>query len=262
MIDLQTLTKIANTQEIDTNTIYREYVQIRFLQEIYHTVTPGSIYFKGGTALRLIFGSERFSEDLDFTIPGNKIKANMVVRESVKRLTQEFPDIYCKDVKTIIGYCSKLYLHGINSTFPLTIKLDFSMREHIIEPQTSPLQHTSLATDIVLVEHISKSEILAEKFRAVSSRKKGRDLYDIWYLLHSDTVLSIHLINQKLAYYHEHFDLDNIIESVHSYNEKELYDDLARFLPKSKRKIIQELKRLVLDILKSKISDNISNSTL
>jgi predicted nucleotidyltransferase component of viral defense system len=251
MIDIQTITKIAKKEEIDTNTIYREYVQIRFLQELYRSVPPGVIFFKGGTALRLVFGSERFSEDLDFTIPNNKVQAKTLVRDTVKKMKREFADIDAKELKTPAGYSSKLYLPQVNAPMPLTIKLDFSMRENVLEPQTSPLKNTSLAIDMILVEHLSKSEILAEKFRAITSRKKGRDLYDIWYLLHNNTRVSIPFINKKMAYYRERFDTDTSIKSINMFDEKELFNDLAKFIPKSKRGIIPELKRLVVDLLEA-----------
>ena len=45
----------------------REYLQHIFLSYFYELSQSGGIYFKGGTALKLIYGSPRFSEDLDFS---------------------------------------------------------------------------------------------------------------------------------------------------------------------------------------------------
>ncbi|MFC1710146.1 nucleotidyl transferase AbiEii/AbiGii toxin family protein [Patescibacteria group bacterium] len=60
---------------------------------------------------------------------------------------------------------------------------DFSRRETILEPKTSPIETTLPIGAVSLINHLSEREILAEKIRAIYSRKKGRDLFDLWYLL-------------------------------------------------------------------------------
>ena len=46
--------------------IVREYFQHLFLSQLYRMEKADSLLFKGGTALKIIYGSPRFSEDLDF----------------------------------------------------------------------------------------------------------------------------------------------------------------------------------------------------
>ena len=48
--------------------IIREYFQHIFLSELYKLPGAEKMLFKGGTALRIIYGSPRFSEDLDFSL--------------------------------------------------------------------------------------------------------------------------------------------------------------------------------------------------
>ena len=48
----------------------REYLQYKILETLYDNPTSSKLYFIGGTALRLIHGTDRFSEDLDFDTPG------------------------------------------------------------------------------------------------------------------------------------------------------------------------------------------------
>ena len=50
--------------------IVREYFQHIFLGELYKLPDAEKLLFKGGTALRIIYGSPRFSEDLDFSLFG------------------------------------------------------------------------------------------------------------------------------------------------------------------------------------------------
>src|SRR3990172_9175578 len=58
--------------------IVREYIQVKVLDYLYRTDLFNSIYFVGGTSLRLLRGIDRFSEDLDFDIH----KKNIEVMES------------------------------------------------------------------------------------------------------------------------------------------------------------------------------------
>lgn len=247
MIDSSTLSKLSAMQEIDPYTVLREYVQVRFLDEMFRLAPPHTVFFKGGTALRLLFGSERFSEDLDFTVPEKMINIPDLVLRIAHNLAVEFPDLTVKELKTISGYSAKIALPGPSAHHPLTVKLDFSMRESVLDPQTSPVKSPIPVTAVTLIEHLSKQEILAEKIRALTNRRKGRDLYDFWYLLHTGTTVSREFIQKKLAFYHEQFDLQRLKSAIGSWTEKEIYNDVAKFLPRSKRRIISELPRLVME---------------
>jgi len=48
---------------------------------------------------------------------------------------------------------------------------------------------------------MKKEEILAEKVRAMSIRRRARDLYDIAFLLKKGVSMEYELINKKLSYY-------------------------------------------------------------
>lgn len=57
-------TKLGISQE----QIVREEYELIILKSIFESRWGGSFVFKGGTALRLAYGSARFSEDLDFSV--------------------------------------------------------------------------------------------------------------------------------------------------------------------------------------------------
>jgi len=67
MLDKDTAQDLSRELRIDLFTVYREYLQLLFLKYFYNQKESQKIYFKGGTALRFLYGSFRFSEDLDFT---------------------------------------------------------------------------------------------------------------------------------------------------------------------------------------------------
>jgi len=71
MITVETLEKLARHHRISLfPNIVREYFQHVFLEQLYRLDEAERMLFKGGTALRVIYGSPRFSEDLDFSLFG------------------------------------------------------------------------------------------------------------------------------------------------------------------------------------------------
>ena len=127
MMDQITAASLANKQEIDAYTILREYIQIRFLDIFFRVVKPNNI-FQRGTALRLLYGSERFSEDLDFTVP-SKENPFKLAKQTMLRLKSEIVDISIKQMDTTLtGTSAKFSLNGFFPSQPLTIKLDFLSR--------------------------------------------------------------------------------------------------------------------------------------
>src|SRR3989344_568279 len=61
---IQTIAKKLQTTQLN---IRREYVQHLLLSYLYKENQSDKFLFKGGTALRIIYDSPRFSEDLDFS---------------------------------------------------------------------------------------------------------------------------------------------------------------------------------------------------
>ena len=79
MISIESFEKLSRQHQMGVfPNIVREYFQHIFLGELYKLPDAEKLLFKGGTALRIIYGSPRFSEDLDFSlfgIPHHQIKS-------------------------------------------------------------------------------------------------------------------------------------------------------------------------------------------
>lgn len=67
MLLSERLKELAVKNQTTELNIRREYVQHLFLSYFYRQPHTDGIFFKGGTALRFVFSSPRFSEDLDFS---------------------------------------------------------------------------------------------------------------------------------------------------------------------------------------------------
>ena len=67
MISLdQILTQYPEQLRLFRESILKEYLQYKILKSIFDQKSSEKLVFLGGTALRIIHGSTRFSEDLDF----------------------------------------------------------------------------------------------------------------------------------------------------------------------------------------------------
>lgn len=67
MVAQDQIKKFATLYQTSELNIMREYLQHLFLSYFYQQPQGSEIYFKGGTALRFVYQSPRFSEDLDFS---------------------------------------------------------------------------------------------------------------------------------------------------------------------------------------------------
>src|SRR3990167_7510269 len=70
MLSRDNLEKFTKLQQTSVQNVVREYCQHLFLSFLYQNPCSQKLLFKGGTALRFLLKSPRFSEDLDFTGAG------------------------------------------------------------------------------------------------------------------------------------------------------------------------------------------------
>lgn len=256
MIDPTSLQKLSQKQGIDRYTILREYVQLLYLGKLYSLPQSKNLIFKGGTALRFLFNSNRFSEDLDFTTSMNPNEIISLSDQIVKNLSQELPKISIVTLKTIAGLSRKISLPTEISPQPLTIKLDFSDRELVVFPKQGLLQTSLPVRNTSVITYLDFPEILAEKWRAIATRKKGRDLYDMWFLLAHGVVFDQPLIQKKLDYYQEIYNPAGLIAKISSWSQQGLDNDLRRFLPEKDREALKILKTELLSLLNRHLPTN------
>jgi len=250
MLTKDQLNQIADQFKIDTFTVFREYLQLVFLNYLYQEKAAEKIFFKGGTCLRLVYGSPRFSEDLDFSTLLTVKNLKILVKKVVTNMQKEISDIkliFVWQGKTSLRY--RISYQGTQFKYPLNIRLDL-MQEKIL----LPAQVSQLKTDIPinfspLILHLSKDEILAEKTRAFLIRAKGRDVFDLWYLLDRGVKLDQTLIKKKFKKVDLVFDKAVLVKKVRNYSDKRIELDLGKFLPKHYRKLIPVLKEKILVLL-------------
>lgn len=177
--NLEQFTKQAQTK---LENVVREYCQHLFLSYLYQLPRSERLLFKGGTALRIVFYSPRYSEDLDFT----------GVRISQREIEELFIQTLAVIEKTGIQVEIK---EGKNTTGGYLGAFEFNVYDKITEVyfEVSLRGGKPLAGVRQLIEnnfiqpytlvHLSKDEIVKGKIQALLNRHKPRDFYDYFFLL-------------------------------------------------------------------------------
>lgn len=246
MISLEQIKTLSKKYLINESVVAREYFQLLFLNELYSKPFSSKIYFKGGTAIRLIYGGKRFSEDLDFTVLINDNDFEIQITEFFKSLTKIYP-IEVKEKESLAGKSYLLSCSIENFEHPIFIKLDFSFREIVIENVKKIITSDYPIIMSNYIFTLSLNEIIAEKIRAIMTRNKPRDIYDLWILQELGGKINFEIINKKLAYYKQTFNYDLFISKINQINQKDFIIDLRPFIPTSEREELPKLYELIKD---------------
>lgn len=188
---LAELVRTAPTPELGRN-VMREYLQARILGALQRAGAMILLAFQGGTALRFLYATARYSEDLDFAL--EKYKSRYNLRAYLKSISSELSaESYTVEMKVN----DKKTVHSAFVRFPgLLHELSVSsQRGEVlavkIEVDTNPPAGAVLSTSIVRrhvtlqLQHHDRASLLAGKLHAILQRPylKGRDVYDLlWYL--------------------------------------------------------------------------------
>lgn len=247
MITQAQIKELTRDFKIDEFTVFREYLQLIFLNYLYQNKKAEKIYFKGGTAIHFFLNSPRFSEDLDFSTKYAREEIKKIIQEVQKELKRELPEAEISLLyqgRDSIRF--RLKYKPANFRYPFNIRVDFTEKETPKEIVTSPLLTKFPIVFFPLIPHLSKEEILAEKIRAFLTRAKGRDLFDLWFLLKKGLIVDFSLAEEKLKGVKKKFDRGELLEKIKNYSLKNLEADLTKFLPAPQRKIVAMLKDLLL----------------
>ena len=249
MITKEQVNFISKERKINEITIFREYLQVLFLNELYSKKQSEKIFFKGGTSLHLIYNAPRFSEDLDFTVELREDQFLKFIWNLFEEISKK-ENIEFKERKSISG---KRFLLSATPTilpYRLFVNLDFSFREKVIFPQKSIINTGYPIIFTSYVWHLSKDEIFAEKIRALLTRAKGRDLYDLWYLLTQGAKIDKNLVKRKLKYYNlENIKKEELLKKINKFSKKDFILDVRPFVSFDQRNKLSEFFNYVKEYL-------------
>jgi predicted nucleotidyltransferase component of viral defense system len=182
MIELRQLQKYAEREQTTLNNIVREYFQHLFLSYLYQEKASDGLLFKGGTALRIVWRSPRFSEDLDF----NGIKLTMpkietLMESALSKMENEGIATDIEESKKTSGGCLAIFEFKTQD-YHSRIQIEVSLREARGEKSSTSLIQPDLIVPYTLV-HLEEGLLVGEKIQACISRAKPRDFYDFYFIL-------------------------------------------------------------------------------
>jgi len=212
MITKDELSSYARFKKLNLGQAEKDYFQDIVLFCIYRTYATEMV-FKGGTALSKCYGLDRFSEYLDFT--ATTPFEIYQIKENLNRFMEydiEEKQVAGNNLKITMRITGPLY-NGIKHS-KCKLVLDVSYRENLIKtPKIKKITpHSNMpAFDVYVMD---EEEIFAEKIRAICSREKARDIYDLWFLIRKGIIPRQEIINEKLKYYSASWDLETLIKRI------------------------------------------------
>lgn len=182
MLNIKNLEKFTDQAQTSIQNVVREYCQHLFLLYLYQQPRSEHLLFKGGTALRIVFHSPRYSQDLDFT------GVNITQREVEEIFTNTLAEIENTGIRveleegkpTTGGYLgiATFQAYGRN----VRVQIEVSLRSGKGVRGINSLIENDYIPAYTLV-HLSKEEVVKGKMQALINRHKPRDFYDYFFLL-------------------------------------------------------------------------------
>ncbi|HEX9839554.1 MAG TPA: nucleotidyl transferase AbiEii/AbiGii toxin family protein [Anaerolineales bacterium] len=204
MLTRAQIQRLAQRHGIGVQAQERDYIQHLLLFLLYSK--SQLLVFKGGTALRIAYKGNRYSEDLDFNGPANVASIKELWQGALRDLRDFGVNAEIRyEWQSEVGYSFDVSYQG-----PLydgrdrtkgKVRVDISTRQEKIDTQRELV--TSEYDDIrpFVATVISPEHLLAEKVRALFMRSKARDVYDIWLLTSQGIRMDRDLVRKKLALY-------------------------------------------------------------
>ncbi len=217
------LTNYIKEFGIARDQILREEAEMEILSELSKSKLSANLVFYGGTALRLAYGSPRFSEDLDLLVIKKISFAEF--KNFTASLIKNHTNWTLKDLKD-----KRRMIFALVSINDEKLKHAFSVKIEVHKPERKPKLETelalvksplSIAEPLLLVPTLTELKRLKES--ALAGRKKGRDIFDLWYIAKA---------------LRENFILP---KNLPKYGKKEFQNELQVFLPKKYYPVITQL---------------------
>ncbi len=222
----------------------KDYLQELLLSELYSGKIGKVLIFRGGTAISKVYGSGRFSEDLDFIISKDAIadELNREVEAAINRLNFYYA------TKFEAKHFRNMFKYGIKIDGPVyAITRNVQARESVevdVNTYESPLYEANevyrvpIYSDIrpYMLKVASIKELLADKVKAMLERTKpvARDLYDAWILIKKYRIkLDITAVDKKMKMFGKHpgeeFSTELLLERVKAI-ERQWNTELSRLM--------------------------------
>jgi predicted nucleotidyltransferase component of viral defense system len=251
MLSKEELEELAKSSGFRLHQQEKDYILTIVLYHIYQKVGK-ELVFKGGTALEKVYGLNRFSEDLDFT-KNAEIDLEGLLERTLVGLRNYGVDCELKKEKPRFEFSEKYKISAKGPLFAgeiskVFIRIEISGREKtLVEPDVRNIFPAYRDIPNFSLAVMPLAEMVAEKVRAVFTRDKPRDVYDLWFLLNKGTKVDYDMIGKKLDYYGLHYSYALFSEKIEE-SGKSWENELSVLLPSVPK--FAEIKRFILERFK------------
>ena len=232
MLSRDNLEKFTKLQQTSVQNVVREYCQHLFLSFLYQNPGSEKLLFKGGTALRIILKSPRFSEDLDFTgVNVTQGEIEEIFTNTLANIEKTGMTVHLTEAaKTTGGYLGIATFEAYD--MKTNVQIEVSLRKGKAFKKTRALITSDYIPAYTLV-HLSLDGIIQGKLEALMDRHKPRDFYDYFFLLSG---------NHPEAKTKEN--LKKVLQRLQSENTN-FQTELKKFLPASQAMHLRDFKKIL-----------------
>jgi len=237
MLTIEQISELAQKYQTSKVNVLREYLQHLFLSYFYQQEGSENFLFKGGTALRIIYNSPRFSEDLDFSGIKNGVIYEKII-EKVMSLISKTGDIevdLVESKKTSGGWIGVFLFHILGYKVRIVNEISYRDKE-------KAGRFVLVSSDFIPPYRVFVLEpriLVGEKINALITRKKTRDVFDLYFILRDSRLRKFYSQDKK----------ELILSFIKGIKDSDIKRDLSNFLPLSYKPLLKELTRKILDEL-------------
>lgn len=227
--------------------ILKEYLQYKILNSIFSSEHANKLAFLGGTALRIVYGSTRFSEDLDF----DNFALNEEEFTNLSKIIQK--DLMLEGLEVEVNTVTKnayrikiripklLFDSGLSdmTEHKVLIQVDTVPQNFEYEIEKPLLNKFDVFTQI---NAVPKDLLLAQKIFASVNRKRimGRDFFDIVFLHGLGAKPNFAYLKKNIGVADQVELKKYLLEKTASLNFEDLANDVEPLLfdPRDKKKVL------------------------
>jgi hypothetical protein len=197
-----------------------------------------SLYFGGGTMLRLCHNLNRYSTDLDFWLD-NESDSNSIYLSIKRSLSDNYKLTDSANKKFTLLFELK------SSSVNRSLKIEIRKEQQNFEWERK-IAFSKFANKQVIVKGLTLSQMMKNKFEALLSRKIIRDAFDIQFML----MRGVELPTDKNQ-------LQKALQVINNFKEQDYKVNLGSILDEADRKYYLENR---FSLLKEEINKNLNLS--
>jgi len=218
MITKKELQEYARIKGLNLGNAEKDYLIDIALKSISEN-TKNELVFKGGTCLYKFHKLPRFSEDLDFSAI-DEIDVDRLTNKVIldfRRFGINVKQHLKKELHNSILATLKIEgpLFSKKPTTYASLGMDINKKSQVIlKPEILSFSSIYPEVPVFHVFCMRKEEIFAEKIRALLTRKRARDLFDLYFMLEAGVYADREMIQKKMDYYNEKFEVEKLIRKI------------------------------------------------